>query len=135
MNYWLIKSEPNKYSWYQFVKDKKTSWDGVRNYMARNNLKSMRKGDYALFYHSNIGMEVVGIAEVIKTFYQDPTTNDQNWVAVDFKPVQKLKKPVNLKVIKEDDLLKQMQFIKLSRLSVSSVTKEEFNRIMELGNS
>ncbi|MCU0375484.1 MAG: EVE domain-containing protein, partial [Chitinophagaceae bacterium] len=96
MNYWLVKSEPFKYSWQQFVHDKQTFWDGVRNYQARNNLKAMKKGDLAFFYHSNEGLEIVGIAKVVKEHYQDPTTDDTNWVVVDLKPVKAFKKPVSL---------------------------------------
>src|SRR5215210_966613 len=102
MAYWLVKSEPSKYSWEQFQKDGKTFWDGVRNYAARNNLKAMKKGDEVLFYHSNEGLEIVGIAKVIKEYYQDPTTDDTNWVVVDLKPVKKFKKPVTLAAIKSD---------------------------------
>src|SRR6187549_1447657 len=105
MAYWLIKSEPFKYSWDQFVKDKKTFWDGVRNYAARNNLKAMKKGDEVLFYHSNEGVEIVGIAKVAKEFYQDPTTDDEAWVVVDFKPYKKLKNAVPLDVVKKDKRL------------------------------
>lgn len=133
MNYWLIKSEPFKYSWDQFFKDKSTFWDGVRNYAARNNLKAMKKGDLALFYHSNEGLCVVGIAKVIKEHYQDPTTEDAAWVVVDFSPYKKLKKPVSLADIKKDELLKNMQLVKQSRLSVSAVTQEEFDKVLLLG--
>ncbi len=132
MNYWLIKSEPFKYSWDQFCLDKKTFWDGVRNYAARNNLRSMEKGDLAFFYHSNEGMEIVGIAEVVKTAYQDPTTEETAWLAVDFKPKKKLKKPVSLSQIKQIESLSNMQLVKLQRLSVSAVTEEEFNIILDL---
>lgn len=133
MNYWLIKSEPFKYSWEQFQKDKKTFWDGVRNYAARNNLKAMKKGDLALFYHSNEGLCVVGIAKVVKEHYQDPTTTEEAWVAVDFTPHQSLKKPVTLDQIKQDELLKGMELVRLQRLSVSKVKAEEFDRICLLG--
>lgn len=133
MNYWLIKSEPFKYSWEQFLKDKKTFWDGVRNYAARNNLKAMKKGDLVFFYHSNEGLNIVGIAKVVKEAYQDPTTNETAWVAVDFAPFKSLKKPVSLAEIKEDKLLKDMQLVKLQRLSVSAVKAEEFDRICMLG--
>jgi predicted RNA-binding protein with PUA-like domain len=132
MNYWLIKSEPVKYSWDQFRKDKKTHWDGVRNYAARNNMKAMKKGDQLFFYHSNEGLEIVGIAEVAKEHYQDPTTEDPNWVVVDVKPVKKLKKPVTLQQIKADPVLKEMQLVRLSRLSVSAVTPEQFDRVLQL---
>jgi len=133
MNHWLIKSEPFKYSWEQFLKDKKTFWDGVRNYAARNNLKSMKKGDLVFFYHSNEGLNIVGIAKVVKEAYQDPTTTETAWVAVDFAPYKTLKKPVSLAEIKEDKLLKDMQLVKLQRLSVSAVKPEEFDRICMLG--
>ncbi|MDF2449306.1 MAG: hypothetical protein K0R26_1810 [Bacteroidota bacterium] len=133
MNYWLIKSEPFKYSWEQFKKDKVASWDGVRNYAARNNLRAMKKGDLALFYHSNEGLCVVGIAKVSKEYYPDPTSKEDAWVAVDFKPFKTLKQPVTLAQIKADEYLKDMQLIKLQRLSVSCVKPEEFDRICMLG--
>lgn len=132
MNYWLVKSEPVKYSWKKFLKEGKTFWDGVRNYLARNNMKAMKKGDFVFFYHSNEGLEIVGLAEVLKEAYQDPTTDDDKWVAVDLKPVETLPKPVSLAQLKEDDLLKNMQFVKQGRLSVSSVTLEEFQKIMKI---
>jgi len=132
MAHWLIKSEPFKYSWDQLVKDKQTHWDGVRNYAARNNLKSMKKGDEVFFYHSNEGLEIVGIAKVAKEFYQDPTTDDPNWVVVDFKPVKALKKPVSLATIKTDKRLENMQLVRLGRLSVSAVTADEWTVIMDL---
>ncbi|MBI3233387.1 MAG: EVE domain-containing protein [Bacteroidetes bacterium] len=134
MNYWLVKSEPVKYSWDQFEKDKKTFWDGVRNYQARNNLRLMKKGDLVLWYHSNDGLDIVGIAKVAKEHYQDPTTTDPNWVAVDLTPYKKLKKPVTLATLKEDDVLKEMQFVRQGRLSVSAVTADQFDRIIELSN-
>lgn len=133
MQYWLIKSEPFKYSWEQFVKDKKTFWDGVRNYQARNNMRLMKKGDLLLFYHSNEGKEIVGIAELVKEAYQDPTTDDSNWVAVDVKPHKKLKKTVDLETIKKDPILKEMELVRQSRLSVSSVSEDQFNRVLMLG--
>ncbi|WP_299255829.1 EVE domain-containing protein [uncultured Cytophaga sp.] len=132
MNYWLIKSEPFKYSFDQFLKDKKTFWDGVRNYQARNNLRAMKKGDLLLFYHSNEGKEVVGIAKIVKEAYQDPTTEDPNWVVVDVAPVQKLKNPVTLAMVKADKRLENMSLVKSMRLSVQPVRKEEFDIILEL---
>ncbi len=132
MQYWLIKSEPFKYSFEQFLKDKKTFWDGVRNYQARNNLKAMKKGDLLLFYHSNEGKEIVGIAKIVKEFYQDPTTEDPNWVVVDVAPVKKLKNPVSLQQVKAEPRLSEMGLVKFMRLSVQSVKKEEFDIIMEL---
>ena len=132
MQHWLIKSEPNKYSWDQFVKEKQTFWDGVRNYAARNNLKAMKKGDEVFFYHSNLGLEIVGIAKVNKEFYQDPTTEDSNWVAVDFKPLHKLKQPVSLALMKADERLANMDLIRLGRLSVGAVKDEEWDVVLEL---
>ena len=133
MKYWLVKSEPFKYSWEMFLKNGSTYWDGVRNYQARNNLKNMKKGDLVLFYHSNEGLEVVGIAKVIRESYQDPTTNDQRWVVVDLEPVETLKKPVPLDEIKKDKRLKNIALIKQSRLSVMPLTKEEFEVIVAKG--
>jgi predicted RNA-binding protein with PUA-like domain len=133
--HWLVKSEPSKYSWEQFIKDKQTSWDGVRNYTARNNLKAMRKGDEVFFYHSNEGLEIVGIAKVAKEAYQDPTTDDTNWVVVDLKPVKKLKKPVSLAAIKAEKRLADIALVRLGRLSVSPVTDEEWNVILEMAET
>ncbi|MFM1744425.1 MAG: hypothetical protein RLZZ630_362 [Bacteroidota bacterium] len=133
MNYWLVKSEPFKYSWEQFVEDGGTFWDGVRNYMARNNLRGMKKGDLVLFYHSNEGLCIMGIAKVAKEAYQDPTTDDENWVAVDLKPFKKLKKPVPLADIKAEPKLKDIQMLKLNRLSVVSITPGEFDLILSMG--
>jgi predicted RNA-binding protein with PUA-like domain len=132
MNYWLIKSEPFKYSWEQFVKDKQTVWDGVRNYAARIHLNAMKKGDLALWYHSNEGLEIVGIATVTKEAYQDPTTEDDKWVAVNFKPHKKLKKPVSLNAIKADKRLANMALVRIGRLSVQPVTEDEWNIVMEM---
>ena len=126
MAYWLIKSEPFKYSWDQFTKDKKTFWDGVRNYAARNNLRAMKKGDLAFWYHSNEGLEIVGIAKVVKEHYQDPTTEEIAWVAVDFAPHKKLKKSVTLAAIKANKKLANMALVKLGRLSVQPVTEAEW---------
>lgn len=133
MNYWLVKSEPFKYSWEQLVKDKKTHWDGVRNYAARNNLRDMQKGDQVFFYHSNEGLAIVGIAEVVKTAYQDPTTDDTNWVVVDLKPVKAMPKPVTLEAIKADKDLTNMDLVRLSRLSVGKVTAAEYKKVCKMG--
>lgn len=133
MAYWLVKSEPFKYSWDKFTEDKQTMWDGVRNYAARNNLKAMKKGDEVLWYHSNEGLEIVGIAKVAKEFYQDPTTEDTNWVVVDLKPFKKIKKPVKLETVKADKRLANMALVRLGRLSVQPVTEDEYHIIMELG--
>ena len=132
MAYWLVKSEPFKYCWDQFVKDKQTFWDGVRNYAARNNLRGMKKGDEVLFYHSNEGLEIVGIAKVVKEFYQDPTTEEDAWVVVDIKPVRALKKPVSLAQIKAEKSLANMDLIRLGRLSVQTVKPEEWRLIMQM---
>ena len=132
MAYWLIKSEPSTYSWDQFEKDGETFWDGVRNYAARIHLRAMKKGDEVFFYHSNKGLEIVGIAKVSKEAYQDPTTTDTAWVAVDFQPVKKLKRPVSMEEIKSDKRLKDMALLRLGRLSVQPVKEQEWNAIIEL---
>ncbi|MBP6619226.1 MAG: EVE domain-containing protein [Leadbetterella sp.] len=134
MNYWLVKSEPFKFSWDFFVSKGGDMWDGVRNYAARLNLVAMKEGDLVLFYHSNEGLEVVGIAKVVKEHYPDPTADDPRWVVVDLEPVEKLPKPVSLKTIKTDAILQNMAMVKLSRLSVVPVKVEEFDRIIELAN-
>lgn len=135
MNYWLAKSEPFKYSWDDFLKDGSTYWDGVRNYQARNNLKTMKVKDKVFFYHSNEGLQVVGVAEVIKEHYQDPTTDDQRWVVVDLKPVDTLKNPVTLTQIKEEPSLKEISLVKQGRLSVMPLSKKEFDKILEMSES
>ena len=132
MNYWLVKSEPFKYSWEQFVKDKKTFWDGVRNYSARNNMRAMKKGDEVFFYHSNEGKEIVGLAKVVKEAYQDPTTEDTAWSVVDLAPVKALKRGVSLAEIKADKKLEGIQLVKQARLSVAALTKKEFDHILKL---
>lgn len=135
MNYWLIKSEPEEYSWEDLVKDGKCVWTGIRNYRARNNLKLMKVGDLALFYHSNTGKEIIGIAKVTKEYFQDPTTKEEAWVTVEFEPVKKMNKPVSLQLAKETSALKDMELVKLSRLSVSSVTNQQFQIILELSET
>ncbi len=130
MNYWLVKSEPFKYSWDDFVKQGVGTWDGVRNYQARNNLKSMKLDDLVFFYHSNEGVEVVGLAKIIKEAYPDPTTDDPRWVVVDLVPVEKFPKPVTLKEIKSDSRLSDIALIRQSRLSVQPIKKEEFDIII-----
>lgn len=134
MNYWLVKSEPFKYAWDKFLADKETFWDGVRNYQARNNLKGMKVGDLVLYYHSNEGKEVVGIARVSKEFYQDPTTEDPNWVVVNLVPVQTLNKPVTLKQIKGEPLLANMDLVRQGRLSVTRLLQNEFDKVLEMGS-
>lgn len=132
MNYWLIKSEPHTYSFAQMKSDKKTMWDGVRNYQARNFMKEMRKGDIALFYHSGKDRQVVGEVEIVKEFYQDPTTEDTNWVVVDVKYKRILTNPVNLADIKSKKELSEMHLVRNSRLSVSSVSKKEYDSIIRM---
>lgn len=132
MAYWLVKSEPSVYGWEHLLKDKSTSWTGVRNYAARINLRAMKKGDKVLYYHSNEGMEIVGIATISKEAYQDSTTEDPKWVAVDIKPFKTLKKPVPLSVVKADKRLGEMALVRLGRLSVQPVTAKEWEIIMEL---
>jgi predicted RNA-binding protein with PUA-like domain len=132
MAHWLIKSEPSVYSWQQFKKDGSTTWDGVRNYTARNNLRTMKKNDEVFYYHSNEGMEIVGIAKVSKEAFQDPSTTEEAWVAVELTPLKQLSQPVTLSTIKNHAHLKEMALVKLSRLSVQPVTGEEWKIIMEL---
>ncbi len=134
MNHWLVKSEPFKYSWEKFNQDGRTFWDGVRNYQARNNLKAMKEGDLVLFYHSNEGKNVVGIAKVVKEFYQDPTTDDANWVVVDLSPVETLKNPVSLEQIKAEPSLTDISLVRQGRLSVMPLKAEEFDKILEMGS-
>ncbi len=134
MNYWLVKSEPFKYSWEKFNKDGRTFWDGVRNYQARNNLREMKEGDLVLFYHSNDGKNVVGVAKVAKESYQDPTTSDPNWVVVDLVPVQSLDKPVSLEQIKAEESLKDISLVRQGRLSVMPLKATEFDKILEMGS-
>ncbi|QNN40461.1 EVE domain-containing protein [Pedobacter roseus] len=134
MNHWLVKSEPFKYSWEKFNEDGRTFWDGVRNYQARNNLKTMKEGDLVLFYHSNEGKNVVGIAKVVREFYQDPTTDDANWVVVDLSPVESLKNPVSLEQIKAEPSLTDISLVRQGRLSVMPLKATEFDKILEMGS-
>jgi predicted RNA-binding protein with PUA-like domain len=133
MNFWLIKSEPSVYGWSDLAKDKKTSWDGVRNYAARNNLRAMEKGDLLLYYHSMDETQIVGVAKVVKTHYQDPTTDDPAWLSVEVAAHKPFKTPVTLKQVKAEPALKAMELIRISRLSVSKVTEKEFARICAMG--
>ena len=135
MAYWLIKSEPFKYSWDQFVKDKQTFWDGVRNYAARNNLKAMKKGDLVFFYHSNEGVEIVGIAKVAKEHYPDPTAEKGDWSCVELEAVKPFKRPVPLSEIKANPALQQLLLVKNGRLSVMPVTSDEFSMLLDLGET
>ena len=134
-NYWLMKSEPFKYSWDDLVKDGSTYWDGVRNAQARNNLRAMRAGDLAFFYHSNEGKDVVGVMRISRTAYQDPTTDDERWVVVDVVPVRPLDQPVTLAQIKADRALAKMPLVTHSRLSVMPVEKAAFDRVLKLGKT
>jgi predicted RNA-binding protein with PUA-like domain len=133
-SYWLVKQEPETYSWTDFVSDGKTDWTGVRNYQARNNLRAMKTGDRVLFYHSGKDKAVVGLAEVIKSAYPDPTADDEQWIAVDLKPVKALKNPVPLAAIRYDKRLSQLPLIRQSQLSVMSLTKDEFDIIVATGD-
>jgi len=134
-SFWIIKQEPSKYNWKQFEKDRGTYWDGVRNYQARNNLKNMKKGDNLLFYHSVVGKEIVGIAEVTREAYPDPTTDDERWVVVDLKPIKPFKVPVTLEEIKAHKELSEIALIKQTRLSVIPITKKEFQVLLKLGKT
>lgn len=130
MNYWLMKTEPSTYSWEDLEKDKKTVWDGVRNFTARNNLKAMKKGDQVFIYHSMEDKAVVGIAKITKEFFPDP--KDKDWASVEIAPVKKLKEPVTLAQVKADKRLKDMALVRLSRLSVQPVKVEEYDIVLEL---
>ncbi len=130
MNYWLVKSEPSVYSWDQFVKDGRTIWEGVRNYAARNNLRAMKAGDQVLYYHSNEGLQIVGVAKVVREHYPDPSATEGDWSVVDIAPLKQLSRPVTLAEVKSLEPLRNMQLVRLSRLSVSAVTKDEFDFIV-----
>jgi predicted RNA-binding protein with PUA-like domain len=132
MNHWLVKSEPDTYSWEKLLKDKKTTWDGVRNYAARNNLREMKKGDLVFFYHSNEGKEIVGIAKVAKEHFQDPTTKEEAWLAIELAPFKPLKKPVTLEQVKADKRLANIGLVRQGRLSVQKLEPHEFDVILEL---
>ncbi len=133
--YFLVKSEPYKYAFEKLVADKRTTWDGVRNFEARNNLRAMKTGDLLLYYHSNEGKEIVGVAKVVREAYADPTAEDGDWSAVDIAPVKALAAPVSLATIREDKKLAEMQLLRRSRLSVVPVTATEFKRVLELGKT
>lgn len=133
--FWLAKSEPDKYPWQRLLTDKRTTWDGVRSFEARNNLRAMQKDDLVLFYHSNEGKEIVGLAKVVRTAYPDPTATEGDWSAVDLAPVKTLKKAVTLATIKSDKKLANMALLKRSRLSVVPVTPAEFEHILELAET
>ncbi|MEY4929928.1 MAG: hypothetical protein RI909_652 [Bacteroidota bacterium] len=131
MNYWLMKTEPSAFSWDDLVRDKKAVWDGVRNFQARNNLKAMKKGDFAFIYHSMEDKAVIGIAEITREHFPDP--KDKDWAAVEIKPIQKLKNTVTLGAIKLEKRLADMVLVKNSRLSVQPVKKEEFDLVIAMG--
>ncbi|HLV20275.1 MAG TPA: EVE domain-containing protein [Polyangiaceae bacterium] len=133
--HFLIKSEPYKYPFSQLVTDGRTTWDGVRNFEARNHLRAMKVGDLLLYYHSNEGKEIVGVARVVRTAYPDPTAKEGDWSVVDIVPVKPLVEPVSLARIKEDRVLSQMALVKRSRLSVVPVSAPEFRRVLELGRT
>jgi predicted RNA-binding protein with PUA-like domain len=134
-NHWLVKSEPYKYAFEKLVEDGKTTWDGVRNFEARNNLRAMKRGDLLLFYHSNEGKAVVGVAKVAREAYPDPTAKEGDWSVVDVAPVKALKVPVTLDAIRGDKALSKIQLLRKSRLSVVPLTPDEFRRILELGKT
>jgi predicted RNA-binding protein with PUA-like domain len=133
--HYLVKSEPYKYAFETLLKDKKTRWDGVRNFEARNNLRAMTTGDLLLYYHSNEGKAVVGVAKVVREAYPDPTATEGDWSAVDVAPVKALKEPVTLEMIRADAKLQEMQLLRRSRLSVVPVTPAEFERVLALGKT
>ncbi len=134
-SYWMVKQEPETYSWTDFVNDGRTDWSGVRNYQARNNLREMKNGDRVLFYHSGKDKAVVGLAEVVKSAYKDPTADDPQWVAVDLKPIKAFATPVLLAAIRYDKRLSQLPLIRQSQLSVMPLTKDEFDVIVAMGTS
>jgi len=133
MEYWLAKSEPEAYSWATLVKEGRTAWTGVRNFQARNNLRAMDKGDLVFFYHSGAEKQVMGYARVERAAYPDPTAEEGDWSCVDLVPVKALQQPVSLQTIKEDKVLKSMPVVKLPRISVTSLTREQFERVIQLG--
>ena len=134
-NYWLVKQEPESYAWSAFVKDARAAWTGIRNYQARHNLRAMKTGDLVLYYHSVSGKQVVGIARVEREAYADPTAKEGDWSCVDLAPARPLAAPVTLETIKADRILKEMALVRNSRLSVTPVTKEQFERVLELGET
>jgi len=135
MNYWLVKSEPAAYAWAQFVRDGKAAWTGVRNFQARNNLRAMKTGDRVLFYHSVTDKQIVGVARVMREFYPDATAAEGDWSCVDLAPVKPLAKPVSLDAIKADQVLRELPLVKQSRLSVTPLTKAQFERVLELSGT
>lgn len=134
-NYWLVKSEPQAYSWAMLVKDGRTAWTGVRNFQARNNLRAMKKGDLVVFYHSVTDKQAVGIAKVDKESYPDPTAKEGDWFCVDLVPAKPLKKPIGLDAVKSDKTLAEMPLVKQSRLSVTPLTEKQFERLLVLAET
>jgi predicted RNA-binding protein with PUA-like domain len=134
-NYWLVKQEPTAYSWTTFLKEGKAAWTGVRNFQARNNLRAMKKGDRVLFYHSVSEKQIVGVAQVARESYADPTAKEEDWSVVDLTPVKTLTKPVSLETIKSDSVLKEMPLVRQSRLSVVPLTKAQFERVLALAET
>ena len=132
MNYWLVKQEPGAYSWDDFVKDGKTAWTGVRNFQARNNLRSMKAGDRVLFYHSVTDKAIIGEAEVVRESFTDPTATEGNWIAVELKPIKTLRRRVSLEEIRADKKLSQLALVRSPRLSVMPVTADEYRAILAL---
>jgi predicted RNA-binding protein with PUA-like domain len=135
MRYWVVKQEPEAYSWSTFVKDGGTAWTGVRNFQARNNLRAMEKGDFVLYYHSVSDKQVVGLARVVKSAYPDPTAKEGDWSCVDLAPIKALNTPVDLETIKRDKALKDIPLVRQGRLSVQPLTKAQFQRILKLGGT
>lgn len=131
--YWLVKQEPDAYAWSALVADGQTAWTGVRNFQARNNLRAMKAGDFVLYYHSNIGKEIVGVAKVVREAYADPTADEGDWSCVDLAPAKPLKQPVTLEQLKADAVTKDMPLIRQSRLSVMPIGETVFRRVLELG--
>ena len=135
MNHWIVKQEPESYSWSDFLKDGRTAWTGVRNYQARNNLQAMKKGDFILFYHSVSEKQIVGLAEVAREAYPESTADEGDWVCVDLVPVKTLRQPVPLGAVKKDPLLKNMLLVRNSRLSVAPLAPPEFARLLALAKT
>ena len=135
MNYWLVKSEPESYSWSKFVQDGKTAWTGVRNFQARNNLRAMKKGNLVFYYHSVSEKQIVGLARVKREAYPDPTAEEGDWSCVDLVPVKPLNKPITLESIKKDKILKTLPLVRQSRLSVTALTREHFERLLKISET
>jgi predicted RNA-binding protein with PUA-like domain len=134
-SYWLVKQEPEEYSWSAFLKDKRAAWSGIRNYQARNNLRAMKRGDWIFFYHSGEAKQVVGLAQVQREAYPDPTADEGDWSAVDLVPIKPLKKVIGLAELKADRVLGEMALLRQSRLSVSPVTAEQADRLLRLAET